>query len=260
MTTDCDADISPENFRYFITAQNVLHGCTLLIPKSAFDKHGLFDESLRTTQDYDFWFRIAEDFDFLRLPGIVVRSRSHEEQGTRKLRDVALAEANNLLSRFTENLTDEQIRSGSSLHPYIGYHTVAASFFARGFEAAGRRAAQLAGEKLRALARDDAAAEELNRALGSYVQESMAKDEIKSEAEIARLKRQLDEIYSSSSWKIAREAVRPFRRVRRSTSRLAASLERRLDEIFGSTSSKVTREVIRPLRCITRSLSKLAAQ
>ena len=118
----------PANFRYFITVQNILHGCTLLLPKSAFDKHGWFDVSLRTTQDYDFWFRIAEDFDFHHLPGVVVKSRSHEEQGTRKLRDVALAEANNLLSRFAENLTDEQIKNGSSLHPYLGYHVIADTF------------------------------------------------------------------------------------------------------------------------------------
>jgi glycosyltransferase involved in cell wall biosynthesis len=241
----------PANFRYFITVQNILHGCTLLIPKSAFNKHGLFDESLRTTQDYDFWFRISEDFDFLHLAGVVVRSRSHEEQGTRKLRDVALAEANDLLSRFAENLTDEQIRNGSSLHPYLGRHMVAASLFARGFEAAGRRATQLAGEKLRALGRDTAAAEELNWALGRYLRESTAK----SEAEIASLKRQLDEMYASTSSKLVREIVRPFRRVRRLMSRLAAGLGRRLDEVFASTSSNAAREAVRPLRRISQSLS-----
>ena len=233
----------PANFRYFITAQNILHGCTLLISKSAFDKHGLFDESLRTTQDYDFWFRIAEDFDFLHLAGVVVRSRSHEEQGTRKLRDVALAEANNLLSRFVENLTDEQIRNGSSLHPYMGYHAVAATFFARGYQAAGRRATQLAGEKLRALASDDAALSELNRALACLLREPITREPLareriarepmaKDESEIARLQRRLDEIYASTSWKVAREVIRPFRRIGR---------------------SKVAREVVRPFRRIGRS-------
>jgi glycosyltransferase involved in cell wall biosynthesis len=255
----------PANFRYFITVQNVLHGCTLLIPRSAFDKHGLFDESLRTTQDYDFWFRIAADFDFLHLPGVVVRSRSHEEQGTHKLRDVALAEANDLLSRFAENLTDEQIRIGSSLHPYLGRHMVAASLFARGFEVAGRRATELAGEKLRALASDDAARDELNRTLAHCLGKGFAKNEIKSETrgatettselEIARLQRQLDEVHASTSWKIAREAVRPFRRIQQSISRLTTSLDRRLDLLFASTSPKLAREVIRPFRRISRSLS-----
>jgi glycosyltransferase involved in cell wall biosynthesis len=260
-----DAEITmprsaPANFRYFITSQNVLHGCTLLIPKVAFDKHGLFDESLRTTQDYDFWFRIAEDFDFLLLPGVVVRSRSHEQQGTRRLRDVALAEANHLLSRFVENLTDEQISNGSALHPYLGYHAIADTFYARGYETAGRRATQLAGEKLRTLARDDAAAEELNRALASCLRENTAKNEMKRQSEIDRLKRQLDEIYGSTSWKVVREVVRPFQRMRRSAYRVAASLERGLDDIFGYTSSKVIKEVVRPFRRIGQSLSKLAAQ
>jgi glycosyltransferase involved in cell wall biosynthesis len=248
----------PANFRYFITAQNVLHGCTLLLPKSAFDKHGMFDESLRTTQDYDFWFRIAEDFEFLHLPGVVVKSRLHKEQGTRKLRDVALAEANNLLSRFVENLTDEQIRNGSSLHPYLGYHAIADTLYARGFEAAGHRATQLAGEKLRVLARDDAATEELNRALAGCLAGRMAsgepKDEpareAKYELEIARLQRRLDEVYASTSWKVVREVIRPFRRIGRAKSRLATSSERPQDGFFGFAASKLAREVIRPFRRI----------
>ena len=220
----------PANFRYFITVQNILHGCTLLLPKAAFDKHGVFDESLRTTQDYDFWFRIAEDFDFLHLPGGVVKSRSHEEQGTRKLRDVALAEANALLIRFTEELTDDEIRRGSSLNPYLGYLAIANSFHARGYEAAGRRATELASEKLRALANDDEAREELHRALAGCLAERAAKGETKDrtayetkyEIEIARLQRRLDEVYASSSWKVAREVIRPFRRMGRTISRLRA--------------------------------------
>ena len=212
----------PADFRYFITTRGGLHGCTLLIPKAAFEKHGRFDESLRTTQDYDFWFKIAGDFEFLHLPGIVVRSRSHEEQGTHKFRELHVAEVNDLLSRFVENLTDEQIRNGSSLPPCLGCHVIADAFYARGFKAAGHRATQLAGEKLRKLAHDDAAVDELNRALANSVRESKAKIEIKnetrsgtiSEVEIARLRAQLDEIYSSTSWRIAREVVRPFRRFR----------------------------------------------
>ena len=77
--------------------------------------------------------------------------------------------------------------------------------------------------------------------------------------EIARLQAQLDAIHasssSSSSWKIAREVARPFRRFHRSISRLAASLDRRLDVLFVSTSSKVVREAVRPFLRISRSLS-----
>jgi glycosyltransferase involved in cell wall biosynthesis len=216
----------PADFRYFITTQNVLHGCTLLVPKAAFNKHGPFDEGLRTTQDYDFWFRIAQDFDFLHLPGVVVKSRSHEEQGTNKMRDVALAEANVLLSRFAENLTDEQIRSGSSLHPYLGCHAIAATFYARGYKAAGRRATQLASEKLLALASDDAAREELNEALARLFRERAAPkhtvETVRDESEIASLQRRLDEVYASTSWKVAREIIRPFGRIRRLFSKRAA--------------------------------------
>ena len=41
--------VEPEDFRYFITVQNILHGCTLLIPKLAFERHGWFNEHLITT-------------------------------------------------------------------------------------------------------------------------------------------------------------------------------------------------------------------
>jgi len=60
--------IEPEQFRYWITVENVLHGCTLLIPKEAFSECGTFQETLRTTQDYDLWFRIAGKYSFVLLP------------------------------------------------------------------------------------------------------------------------------------------------------------------------------------------------
>ena len=80
--------IEPENFQYFITTQNIVHGCTFLLPKAAFERHGWFDENLITTQDYDLWFRFARTEKFIYLPGVVVRSRYHAEQGTRRLNDV----------------------------------------------------------------------------------------------------------------------------------------------------------------------------
>jgi glycosyltransferase involved in cell wall biosynthesis len=252
--------IKSADFRYFITVQNVLHGCTLLIPRAAFEKHGGFDERLKTTQDYDFWFRIAGDFQFVHTPGIVVRSRTHEEQGTRKLRDVALEEANSLLSRFVESLTDDQIRQGTLVHPYLGCHVIAETFYVRGFEAAGRQAIQLAGQKLRALASSEASAEELNHALADYLHRNKMNPVIGSKlerGEIDRLKTHLDDIHSSTSRKIAREVVRPFRRARQLTAKASVELEHRLDALFASTSSKLARETVRPLRRISRSLSKL---
>jgi glycosyltransferase involved in cell wall biosynthesis len=61
-------DVAPEQFRFRILLDTALHGCTILIPRVCFEKGG-FDEALRTTQDYEMWFRLAETYRFVRVPG-----------------------------------------------------------------------------------------------------------------------------------------------------------------------------------------------
>ena len=73
-----------------------INGCTTLIPKVAFDKVGCFDEKLRTTQDYEMWFRMMRTFDFILTDDYLLKSRIHGEQSTNALRDVALAEIGEL--------------------------------------------------------------------------------------------------------------------------------------------------------------------
>lgn len=137
-------DIRPEQFRYWITAENSLHGCTLLIPKAAFAECGLFDEALRTTQDYDLWFRMAEKYKFKLLPDLLVKARSHPEQGTRKMGDTVLTECNALLTRFTDSLSSAELADGRDIAPAVAYAQLSRSFSERGFGQAARRAASLA--------------------------------------------------------------------------------------------------------------------
>ena len=47
------------SFRIWLTVHSSLNGCTLFISKAAFDGNVKFNESLKDTQDYDFWFSIA---------------------------------------------------------------------------------------------------------------------------------------------------------------------------------------------------------
>ncbi len=86
-----------------------LHGGTILIPRQAFDEVGVFDESLRTTQDYDLWFRMAARFPFEHIPKVLVRGRLHPNQGTRKLKGHVVREVNNLYRRYLTTLTAEEI-------------------------------------------------------------------------------------------------------------------------------------------------------
>ena len=141
--------VPPDQFRYFITVNNILHGCTLLIPKAAFDECGGFNETLRTTQDYDLWFRMAEKFHFIHTPGVLVKARSHAEQCSEKMKSSALKEINELLSGFVKGLDEKML--GSATHKTLGlaYSGIYANFRRRGFSDAAKVASDLALKNFR---------------------------------------------------------------------------------------------------------------
>ncbi|WP_224983482.1 glycosyltransferase [Geomonas agri] len=68
--------------KYSLVMEGSINGCTVMIPRQCFDKVGLFDESLRTTQDFDMWFRLAAQFPFCHQPLHLVKSRVHPNQGS----------------------------------------------------------------------------------------------------------------------------------------------------------------------------------
>lgn len=59
-----------------------INGLSLLIPKSAFDEYGGFDTSLKATQDYELWRKMARTYDLVHIPEILVSTRSHAKQVT----------------------------------------------------------------------------------------------------------------------------------------------------------------------------------
>jgi GT2 family glycosyltransferase len=136
--------VKPENFRYFLTTQNILHGCTLLIRKRAIERHGMFDEGLRTVLDFDLWFKLAKTERFLFLPGVVVHSRAHPDQDTNRKRDIHMREANELLARFVDELSADEVRTGSSRALVHGYYAIAQTLRRRNFSAAASHALAVA--------------------------------------------------------------------------------------------------------------------
>jgi hypothetical protein len=142
-------DTKPEDFRWSITMTSAIHGCTLLIPRACFEECGPFDTSLRTTQDYDMWFRISERFRFVHVPGIGVVSRLHAAQGTRALRDVVVQEGDRQLSAFISRLTDSDLSAANRATPARAYGALAARMYARGYLGARNAALTLASAKLR---------------------------------------------------------------------------------------------------------------
>lgn len=136
--------VSSADFRYWLTIKNALHGCTLLIPRQAFAEVGRFDESLRTTQDFDLWFRMAAGFDFHHLPDNLVSARTHAEQGSIKMADKALAESDALLTKFTQGLTRDEVLRGGGGNVAVGYARIARSLWLRNFLIAAKIASSMA--------------------------------------------------------------------------------------------------------------------
>lgn len=79
----------------------LLNGCALLIPRTLFDRAGLFEPGLPTTQDYHLWYRMARLVPFVHQPGSLVRQRMHPLQGSRHMRHLEEA------SRMFAHLVDE---------------------------------------------------------------------------------------------------------------------------------------------------------
>jgi glycosyltransferase involved in cell wall biosynthesis len=60
-----------------------VNGCALLVPKTAFEAAGLFNESLTNSQDNELWVRMVMNGYRLRyVPDILIKSRKHPEQGS----------------------------------------------------------------------------------------------------------------------------------------------------------------------------------
>lgn len=82
-------------------------GCTVFFHKKHFDRIGYFDKGLKTTQDYDFWFRLFRDQNivFDQTPSMIVRY--HKNQGSRVLPE-HIKERDELHLKFLEEITMEE--------------------------------------------------------------------------------------------------------------------------------------------------------
>lgn len=82
-------------------------GCTVFFHKKHFDRIGYFDEGLKTTQDYDFWFRLfrGQNIIFDPIPSMIVRY--HKNQGSRVLPE-HIKERDELHLKFLEEITKEE--------------------------------------------------------------------------------------------------------------------------------------------------------
>lgn len=135
--------VAPQGFRLWLTRGKLLHGCTLLVPRAALAECGPFDESLRTTQDYDMWFRMAARYRFVHVPRVLVTGRVHPAQGSHSLRDVADRECDELLCGFVQQLAPAELAADEPTGPCVAYARLAVNFRGRGFERAAAQALTL---------------------------------------------------------------------------------------------------------------------
>ena len=77
---------SPGQAAYQLILRQWLHCCTILAPKSFYLEIGAFREDLPTTQDYDLLVKIGLRYPFVELPEVLLKARSHSEQGCLTLR------------------------------------------------------------------------------------------------------------------------------------------------------------------------------
>lgn len=95
---------------YQLLIEQSLHGCTLLVPRVAFEKVGHFRTDLPTTQDYDLWMRMAAVFSFIHMPEIMAHGRQHPGQGSHTIRSHR-TEVKDYYHRYLPTLTPEWMSS-----------------------------------------------------------------------------------------------------------------------------------------------------
>ncbi|MDE1861458.1 MAG: glycosyltransferase [Thaumarchaeota archaeon] len=86
------------------------NGTTSLIPKSIFDRFGLFDEGIGFQEDYEFWLRccIFHDCRLHLVPQKLARYRIHEGQLTKTKINEALEHASSIRSLILNRLPEDK--------------------------------------------------------------------------------------------------------------------------------------------------------
>jgi len=107
-------------FGLFPVICGLIHGCSLLIHKSQFEKYGMFDEKLRTTQDYTLWFKMFRGQRLRYIPESLVKGRVHQVQAT-NISDKTITECEILWINMFKSLTHEEMCAiyGSERHFWI---------------------------------------------------------------------------------------------------------------------------------------------
>lgn len=99
------------------------NGCAFLIPKEAFDKAGLFDESLRYSQDAFMWLQIffnRYNLIYDHFDGVC--NRIHGGQLTQRGREIFYKDSHYISKVIIPKIVNEKEHSRALLYAYAKYH------------------------------------------------------------------------------------------------------------------------------------------
>lgn len=92
------------DFLQHLRSGNSINGCTVMMKMELFSTLGLFNEELKFTQDYDFWLRAIQHYEFYYLNEPLVKYRVHDNMGTKKFTENIMKEIKTLNQKYEESL------------------------------------------------------------------------------------------------------------------------------------------------------------
>lgn len=102
-----DKELFFESFKLLLNS--TLHGCSLLIPKRAFNEAGLFDTKLKTVQDYAKWYEFLKiGYRFYHIDKQLILQRIHPSQDTNSKKDLHSIELE-YLNNYAYNLFKNEL-------------------------------------------------------------------------------------------------------------------------------------------------------
>lgn len=96
----------------FTLLKGEINGGSVLIPKEAFNKHGLFAEDQRITQERDMWARLISEYKFINIPYDTAMIRTHSNQVSNTNPNIKI-ESDNKNIEIIKNISEERIKKMS---------------------------------------------------------------------------------------------------------------------------------------------------
>ncbi len=95
---------------------NYIHGNSIAIHKTVFDKVGLFDETLRQGQDFDMWLRISACYESHFIDKRTCVTRIHPDQTTNSFLEGGVLDSTRALFKYLDN------NSFEALFPFFDFN------------------------------------------------------------------------------------------------------------------------------------------